>query len=316
MRRIHVMAAVIRGRDGRILIAKRPDHAHQGGLWEFPGGKLEPGEARLAALERELYEELGIRITRARPLIDIRHDYADKSIRLDVWQVDDFEGEPHGAEGQPIRWVDARELSQYAFPAANIPIVTAARLPERYLITPDEPDRNRLFKGLERAIDEGVRLIQLRQTHLAQAEYHSLTQEVLDRFGSRCQWLIKGHQPPTQNGVGWHLTSQQLRSLSEAGWQRQAAQAGGWLAASCHNEREIELAAQLDVDFITLSPVLPTPSHPEAAGLGWVRVGELLSMANLPTYVLGGLTEKDLPQAFAAGAQGVAGIRGFWPVDV
>lgn len=316
MRRIHVMAAVIRGPDRRILIAKRPEHTHQGGLWEFPGGKLEPGETREAALGRELLEELGIRVTQARPLIDIRHDYSDKSVRLDVWQVDGFEGEPHGAEGQPIRWVNACELKEYAFPAANIPIVTAARLPERYLITPDEPDRDRLFVGLERAIQGGVRMIQLRQTQMTEPEYQSLVQEVLDRFGSRCQWLVKGQQPPSQAGVGWHLTSGQLRNLSSTGWQRGEGPPSGWLAASCHDETEVDLAVQLGVDFITLSPVLSTPSHPQAAGLGWARAKELLSLTNLPVYLLGGLTETDLPQAFEAGAQGVAGIRGFWPVDV
>lgn len=314
MRRIHVMAAVIRRPDGRILIAKRPEHAHQGGLWEFPGGKLEPGETRQQALGRELYEELGIRVTQARPLIDIRHDYPDKSVRLDVWQVDGFDGEPRGAEGQPIRWVAPHELIGYAFPAANISIVTAARLPDRYLITPDEPDRDRLFSGLEKAIEAGALLIQLRQAHLTAADYASLVREVLDRFGSQCQWLIKGQEPPTRDGVGWHLTSAQLRNLSTAGWQRGEGPPHGWLAASCHDETEIELAEQLGVDFITLSPVRPTPSHPEAAGLGWSRVTELLSTTNLPAYVLGGLSEQELPQAFEAGAQGVAGIRGFWPV--
>ena len=72
-------------RDGnRILLAKRPDHVHQGGRWEFPGGKREPGEDRFAALVRELEEELGIRPRDARPLIRIRHDYPDKSVELDV----------------------------------------------------------------------------------------------------------------------------------------------------------------------------------------------------------------------------------------
>src|SRR5690554_8155475 len=93
MRRIHVIAAVIRDDQNRILIAKRPDHVHQGGLWEFPGGKLEDSEQRFDGLVRELREELGIAVTHARPLLDIRHDYPDKSVRLDVWLVTGFDGQ-------------------------------------------------------------------------------------------------------------------------------------------------------------------------------------------------------------------------------
>lgn len=137
MKRIHVAAAVIRAVDGRVLIAKRPLDKHQGGLWEFPGGKVEAGESVEAALARELAEELGITVTAAQPLIQVRHDYPDKQVLLDVWQVLAFSGEPHGAEGQPLAWVEPAQLPGYSFPAANRPIVAAARLPDRYLITPD-----------------------------------------------------------------------------------------------------------------------------------------------------------------------------------
>jgi 8-oxo-dGTP diphosphatase len=110
VKRVHVAAAVIRGVDGRILIARRADSQHQGGLWEFPGGKVEEGEAVDVALARELNEELGIVVTAARPLIKIKHDYPDKQVLLDVWEVSGFTGEPHGAEGQPLAWVTARDL--------------------------------------------------------------------------------------------------------------------------------------------------------------------------------------------------------------
>ena len=119
MKRVHVAAAVIRGADGRVLIARRPDDKHQGGLWEFPGGKVEEGEVVQAALSRELEEELGIRVSAARPLIQVHHDYPDKHVLLDVWEVSAFTGEPHGAEGQPLAWVAPRDLGQYEFPEAN-----------------------------------------------------------------------------------------------------------------------------------------------------------------------------------------------------
>eukprot|EP01137_Pigoraptor_chileana_P016793 Opistho-2@73895 len=101
VKRVHVAAAVIRDDSGKILIARRADTQHQGGLWEFPGGKVEADESVECALARELQEELGIVVGAARPLIKVRHDYPDKQVLLDVWEVSSFSGEPHGAEGQP-----------------------------------------------------------------------------------------------------------------------------------------------------------------------------------------------------------------------
>ncbi|MEL0028069.1 MAG: 8-oxo-dGTP diphosphatase MutT, partial [Perlucidibaca sp.] len=140
-KRILVVAAVIRGRDGRILLARRPEGVHQGGLWEFPGGKVEAGEAESDALVRELQEELGITPSRSLPLIRIRHDYPDKRVELAVWDVSVFLGEDAvagstGREGQQIAWFRPDELSGLDFPAANVAIVAAARLPASWRITP------------------------------------------------------------------------------------------------------------------------------------------------------------------------------------
>lgn len=122
---LHVAVGVILNTEQEILIALRPEHRHQGGLWEFPGGKVEADENVEQALDRELFEELGLRVTASRPLIEIRHDYTDKSVLLDVWWVDRFSGQPQGKEGQPIRWVAFNELDNYAFPQANKAIVAA-----------------------------------------------------------------------------------------------------------------------------------------------------------------------------------------------
>ena len=122
---VHVAAGVIFDDEGNILIAKRLQHLHQGGLWEFPGGKLEPDETARDALARELKEELQIQVISAQPLIEIRHRYNDKSVLLDVWRVDKFVGEPAGNEGQEIKWIKPAELPNYEFPAANRDIVLA-----------------------------------------------------------------------------------------------------------------------------------------------------------------------------------------------
>ncbi|NHN38110.1 8-oxo-dGTP diphosphatase MutT [Pseudomaricurvus alcaniphilus] len=120
---VHVAAGVIVDGGGRILIARRPDHTHQGGLWEFPGGKVDAGETVAEALCRELLEELGINAREYSPLLEVRHDYPDKSVLLDVWQVTAFSGEPHGREGQPVQWVPVDALADYRFPEANMAII-------------------------------------------------------------------------------------------------------------------------------------------------------------------------------------------------
>jgi 8-oxo-dGTP diphosphatase len=313
LKRIHVAAAVIRRKDGCILIARRPEHLHQGGLWEFPGGKLEEGESVRAALQRELHEELGIHITQARPLLKISHDYPDKQVLLDVWEVSAFSGEPHGIEGQPLAWVTPRQLPEYEFPAANQPILAAARLPERYLITPEGLSHDKLLVGLRQALAEGIRLVQLRAPNMFSPEYRDLALDAQGLCAGKAQLMLKG--PLEWLGdfpaAGWHLTAEQLRKYAPAGrpFPRER-----WLAASCHGAEELQLAEQMGVDFVTLSPVQSTRSHPEATPLGWDKVSELLGNFNQPAYLLGGLGPDALEQAWQAGAQGVAGISAFWPL--
>lgn len=125
--RIHVAVGVILDAQQRVLIAFRPGHVHQGGLWEFPGGKVESGETVQQALARELNEELAIHVEACRPLLNLQHDYTDKAVQLDVWWVEQFRGEPVGREGQPLEWITAEQLSEYTFPEANAAIVTAVR---------------------------------------------------------------------------------------------------------------------------------------------------------------------------------------------
>ena len=120
---MHVVAGVIRDDRGRILVSRRHDDSHQGGLWEFPGGKLKLNEEPSAGLARELAEELGIRVKRAHPLVAVRHDYPDRTVLLDVWEIEEFEGDPAGLEQQPLRWVRPDELLQLEMPPADQPVV-------------------------------------------------------------------------------------------------------------------------------------------------------------------------------------------------
>jgi 8-oxo-dGTP diphosphatase len=122
---VQVAVGVILDSDQNVLITRRAQNAHQGGLWEFPGGKVEAGETLSLALARELREELGIAIGCTSALLEVRHDYGDKTVLLDVHVVWEFSGVAQGLENQPLAWVAPADLSGYAFPEANLPIVVA-----------------------------------------------------------------------------------------------------------------------------------------------------------------------------------------------
>ena len=130
---VHVAVGVIfNSKQDQILIAKRPKHLHQGGLWEFPGGKVSSGEAIEHVLARELFEELGILDIQAEPLMHILYDYTDKKVYLDIWIIHQFSGQAQGKEGQQCEWVNLQNLlssqSQYQFPAANQPILERLKI--------------------------------------------------------------------------------------------------------------------------------------------------------------------------------------------
>ncbi|MGB5442009.1 MAG: Nudix family hydrolase [Gammaproteobacteria bacterium] len=307
---VHVAAAVVYDRQGRVLVSQRPDHVHQGGLWEFPGGKLETGESPQTGLARELREELGIVMQAARPLIRVLHAYADKSVLLDVWRVTRYSGEPAGLEGQPIDWVAAEKLGERSFPAADIPIIKALNLPERYLITPEPGLRDPQFLvELEQALARGISLVQLRAKSLSAADYRVLVPEVQSVCRAAGARLLLNADPLLAQQLaadGVHLNSARLMAMSErpAGIRL--------LGASCHTRTEVEHANALAVDFIAVSPVQQTRSHPGAAVLGFEGLRTLTELATVPVYALGGMREADLEMAFRHGAQGIAAISGLW----
>lgn len=126
-KQVHVAVGVIENGRGEIFVTKRLGHQHQGGKWEFPGGKVEEGETLLHALYRELSEEIGINVVAAEPLLLVEHDYGDKAVKLDVWLVRGFVGQPRGLEGQEGQWVAIKDLDTLEFPDANGPIVEAVK---------------------------------------------------------------------------------------------------------------------------------------------------------------------------------------------
>ncbi|MCV6590486.1 MAG: Nudix family hydrolase [Marinobacterium sp.] len=307
---IHVVAAVIQDKCGHILLAQRPVDKHQGGLWEFPGGKVEAGEPAVDALCRELDEELGITLRNAMPLIRIPHHYPDKSVLLDVYTVDAFEGEPYGREGQPVRWIAPAELVDYEFPAANKPVVTAALLADRFAITPPgggQSDADFVTAVLSALDKHSLTQLMFRAPELSDAQYFARARALQAALQGRNVTLVLNgslEQAQQLNVEALHLNSQHLHGL-----QNRAQFSGRWLGASCHNTEELAMAVEKGLDYVTLSPVQMTASHPGASVLGWDNFAVLIKDLPLPVYALGGMSEADLELARLAGAQGVAAIR-------
>lgn len=307
---VHVAVGAIVSPDGKILIARRAADAHQGGLWEFPGGKVDAGETIHQALQRELYEELDIQVEQTEPLIQIRHDYVDKSVFLDVYKVLAFSGEPRGVEGQPVRWVTVPELSDYPFPAANKPIITALQLPDSLLITGDFDSPADFLFRLERALQRGVRLVQLRCLSASLEQFRDLAQlakTLCEQYQTKllCNTTLDNFFQCA--GDGLHLNSHELRR-----YESRPIDDSKLLGASCHNAEEILQALRIGADYVCLSPVAPTSSHPNAAVLGWEKFAELVQNTGVPVFALGGMDGDDIEIAKAHGGQGIAAISCFW----
>lgn len=305
---LHVTVGVIKNTQGQVLISQRASHAHQGGLWEFPGGKVEVGESVLDALKRELQEELGITVIYANPLIKVRHHYADLSVLLDVWAVESFSGVAYGKENQLIQWVAVDDLSHYRFPAANIPIIRAAQLPRYYAIL-DDGDAQPLVDKLLILLNNNVKLIQARLKSSSEAtvvEFMAAAMPLCKHYDAALllNSSVKNAGQYARDGV--HFTSADLMSLHA----RPAV--SGWLAASCHNLAQLQQAEKLGFDFAVLAPVLATPTHPETQPLGWAVFAELVAQVNLPVYALGGVNLVNKETAWNCGGQGIAGIRAFY----
>ena len=296
---------------GRVLIARRAETAHLGGLWEFPGGKSEPGESIEIALARELKEELGVEVESSEPLISLVNEYPDLSVRLHVRRVISFRGEAHGREGQPIRWVAMEELASYPFPEANRPIITALKLPDRYAFLPLSTSTVHDFEvRLKRVLDNGIRLIRIREEGAIMSALVDdwIRRAVMLSQPYRADILIGGEVSRLEatGAKGLHLRSDQLTQALTGG-----VPSDGWLAASCHTREDLVMAHRIGADFAVLGPVAPTHSHPGAPTLNLSGFAREVLAARLPVFGLGGLKASDIPAIRAHGGQGVAAIRGF-----
>jgi len=304
---VEVAVAILTRPDGSFLLASRPAGKPYAGYWEFPGGKIEPGESPIQALSRELDEELGITLNRAMPWLTRIFSYPHATVRLRFYRATQWQGEPVPREQQQFIWQTADRISVSPLLPACIPVVRSLMLPSVYAIThATETGVETSLLSVQRAIQNGVKLLQIREKTMPRDQLQHYAQAVL-QLAHDHQAIVLLNQDialaQTLQADGVHLTSPQLLSLT-------ARPAVNWCGASCHTAEELKHAEQLGVDFVTLSPVCPTLSHPNAESLGWDKFSTLIRDYSLPVYALGGLLPADLETAREHGAHGIAMMRG------
>ena len=296
-----VAAAVIERPDGTFLLAQRPEGKPYSGYWEFPGGKIEPGEDARGALARELREELGIEVRDSTPWITRTYVYTHATVRLHFWRVTQWDGEPQPLEDQAIRWQRVERPDVSPMLPANSPVLAALALPAVMVISDASKVGIDAWIGAlaARVLDEKM-LVQVREKAMDRQKLQLVLSRALVRpvpYGSRVVLNSDCGTLPQCDGV--HLTSRALMAAS----MRPAASLAG---ASCHDAAELEQAAKLGLDYAVLGPVKPTRSHPDAKPLGWDRFEALAADRPMPVYAIGGLTRADFPDARRHGAHGVA----------
>jgi 8-oxo-dGTP diphosphatase len=324
---VHVAVAILQRKNEfshtDFLLASRPQGKGWAGWWEFPGGKIEAGESPEHALTRELAEELGIKPTITQQWLVRQYDYpathdsAAKTVLLHFYFVTAWQGEITPREGQQLSWQTSQNITVSPVLPANAPIIKALALPPVYAISNiTEMGESAYLDTLQAALNKGLRLIQIREKNLTKDEFIRISQHIIalaKPYGAKV--LISQDIALARNlgADGVHLPSRNLLLLKT---KPTADLPEDFLvAASCHNEEEFAHAEMLDCDFVVLSPIKSTLSHPEVFPLGWQKFAEMAQTTTLPVYALGGMTLPDLPIALSYGARGIAYQRGIVSQD-
>ena len=318
----HAAVGVIQREDGWVLLAERPVGKPWAGYWEFPGGKVEEGETPQQALKRELQEELGIEVASLYPWLTRSFDYPAKydvagqlespakTVKLHFFIITKWNGEPYGLENQRLVWQSPENIEVSPMLPANAPIFTALSLPTTYAITNlSELGENLFFERLKISLDNGLKMLQLREKQLSAEGFQSFAERVIKLaapYGAKVL-INSSHQSDlsTLNVAGIHFSTTDLMRL-------QTKPTTMLCGASCHNGEELAHAAALGLDYVMLSPVKATLSHPDEESLGWGKFTDLIADYALPVYALGGMWPTDLHEAKSHGAHGIAMLRSAW----
>lgn len=310
---VQVAAAVMLRADGReFLLAQRPEGKVYAGYWEFPGGKVEPGENYRQALIRELHEELGITVTECSPWLTREFTYPHAMVRLEFWRVTAWTGEigiTAPLEHSAVDWLEMGKTPHVApILPANGPILKGLALPTSMAITQGEVEGvERQLERLEEALAGGLRLIQVRDKGWPAAQRLWFAESVVRLAHEHGALVVINDSEEIARMVGADGVHLSAASLAACTTRPDFA----WAGASCHTAAEIRRAGELELDYALFGPVLPTQTHPEASGLGWDEFARQLSGNTIPVFALGGMQKAMLGEAQAHGAHGIAMLRGW-----
>ncbi|MEX2524695.1 MAG: Nudix family hydrolase [Gammaproteobacteria bacterium] len=307
-----VLLGIVLSKDRmQVLLTMRPNNVHQGGRWEFPGGKKKNNELSEEALIREMKEEINIDVINYRRIKRFNYDYPGKNLDIDARIIEEWSGDIRSLEGREIKWIDIKELGKVNFPPANRDIIKVLQLPEIYFITPNLDGYDHEFiERIDYIIKTGIRLIRFRSTNLRGNKRYEYADKILEKCRKyNCMFIYDGTpEDAVQLGAdGLHMDSAGLLRTETRPLDNKL-----YVAASCHNETEIKKASAIDADFCVLAPVKDTPSHSNSNSLGWAEFSRLAEMSDIPVYALGGMRPEDLAKARLHNAYGLAMISGLW----
>lgn len=306
---VDAAVAVILRSDGRVLLGQRPEGKAWAGWWEFPGGKIESGETAGCALKREVHEELGIEVTGFSPWITRTFAYPERTVRLHFFTVRQWRGEPHGRENQQLSWEWPATPAVGPLLPANAPVLEALRLPPVYGITNlAEMGKPEFFTALEHALENGIRLIQVREKELDRTALADFARTVVVRARSYDALVLVNGDVALAQETGAHGVHLNSAALMVCEQKPQGLLCG----ASCHDADQLAQAAELELDYVLLSPIKSTLTHPGVSPLGWAKFSDLARNLPMPVYALGGMSPIDLAVAWESGAHGIAMMRAVW----
>ena len=300
---IKVVVGIMHNSNNKIFIAKRKKNQFMSGYWELPGGKVEPSENNVSAIKRELFEETGVIVKDCKLVQKIQHIYPEKTINLSVYSIDDYLGDPIGFEGQETTWSSINEFKNFKLLPTMWRIIHKISLPKYYWITPDKHQSDSVINECKKRLSNGIKIIQLRSKT-------SLDSAYIEKIFKLCKEnqakliLNTPNKAFNEPCDGWHLTSFELMSLKERPISEDKI-----FGASTHNIDEALQAKNISADYISLSPIEVTLTHPNAKPLGWENASGIIEQCNLPVFLLGGMDKELAEKAFSIGAHGVAGIR-------
>ena len=295
---------MVRADDGSVLLARRRPGTEGEGLWELPGGKIEPGETPAEAAARELAEEVGIGVDELAPWRVYGHDFVTKRVRLHWFHVTRWSGQPSGREGQPVAWVDPAgprfgpllPSNERAMQALGLPEVIAVAEIGRHGLDVDD-----LLTRVAVQAGRGLRMLLVCAPGLGPGQRVQLARRLNEVCrGTQVRLLLSGSALEASR-AGAEGVHSDTRSLDGATHRPPATL---W-AASVRDADQLTRAHRLGAELALATPVLPTPERPHAGVLGWEGLARLAGAAPLPVYAAGGLRPTDLVTARASGAAGV-----------